>query len=84
MSEEITRWLISQGAIGIMAMLSMGINIVLWRENKSLRYHYDAIQESRLNDAREDRRDRLDVDRRTATSLELINEKIRIGKEGQV
>lgn len=77
---ELTKWFIAQGAIGVMALVSLIVNIVLWKAYQNAQNKTVETQDARLGDQKEDRKDRLDVDRRIATSLELINDKIRVGK----
>lgn len=77
---ELTKWFIAQGAIGVMALISIIVNIVLWKSLQKAQDRTVETQDARLADQKEDRKDRLDVDRRIATSLELINDKIQVGK----
>ena len=77
---ELTKWFIAQGAIGVMALISLAVNIVLWKALQKAQDKTTETQDARLLDQKEDKKDRLDVDRRIATSLELMNDKIQIGK----
>lgn len=77
---EISKYFITQGVLGVLALISMIVNVVLWRAYQNAQTKTVTTQDARLDDQKEDRKDRLDVDRRIATSLELINEKIEVGK----
>lgn len=66
--------------MGVMALLSIIVNVALWRALQAATNKVTETQDSRLADHKEDRKDRLDVDRRIATSLELINDKIEVGR----
>lgn len=77
---EFTNWFFTQGVLGVMSFISIVANIVLWRALQAATNKVTETQDSRLGDQKEDRKDRLDVDRRIATSLELINDKIEVGR----
>lgn len=77
---DFSNWFFTQGVLGVMALLSIIVNIALWRAYQAALNKTTDTQDARLEDQKEDRSARFEVDRRIATTLELINEKIKSGR----